>query len=996
MPSPLRRNIFRSGARGGAFVATAALVVTLVPALALTGADAAPQSSTPAAPSDALWTPISERVPPTSDGDRRRVKPKSYEAYRLNAASLDAILADAPLESARGSEPATLKLPNPSGKLVAFEIVESPVLEDGLAAKYPEIKTYAGTAATGLPASIRLDVTPAGFHASVRGGGQAAWFIDPAFQNDTSTYLSYFGASLPKPPPLVEKEVVKDVIQDLDERIGEGPGNPARQRDYRLAMVTDPSYAEYFAPGLNDGTQDAASNAIVLAEKATLTNRMNQVYGDDVGVRMTLINESDKLNLNTYAKATGANGPCGVDQCYTPAQLDPAQPATNGCTGSILTRNRFVIGQLIGAANFDVGHIALGINGGGVASSGVGQDGKARGCTGVPTPDGDYFAIDYVAHEIGHQFSGNHTFNGNQLNCSGGNRSAANSVEPGSGSSIMAYAGICQNDNLQPHSDPFFSQRSQTEIGTYINNTFGAVNEVQSAAFNGPPNAFDGTDSFTLTFPGVGTTTAITRGTTYNTVGIKAAIEALFNANGYPGTVVTVAGHFGALTPNDAGFQVTWGGTTAGVDIPNAVLNPTGFTGYVNDIAKGGPANNGGITVATPGNRNPLVTAPAGKFIPIRTPFVLAGSAVDPDGDRMIYLWEQNDRGGAQGTALTNNTKVNGPLFRIFGKYADVSNEESLMYESPDENRATTNPTRIFPDMDQILADNTNAETGTCPTAPAPNPPPAPQSPSNVPVPTIDCYSEFLPTADYNGDAAAFNTEPSLNFRLTARDMRGPNGGTEFADTKLRLDKTAGPFLATSQATATTWESGQTQTITWDVANTNKPTLAENVKISLSTDGGQTFSRVLAASTPNDGSQAITVPKLSTSNGRIKIEAVGNYFFDVADGVVRVNARVSTKVKVNAPNRDVGMNHVARIRVRVKPTTGEVQPIGKVKVVMRGKNGKVYYRETKAFKGGKLVFISPKLNQWGKFKVRAKYIPTAGSLFDPSRGRDTFRVVRGN
>src|SRR5207342_638408 len=247
---------------------------------------------------------------------------------------------------------------------------------------------------------------------------------------------------------------------------------------------------------------------------------------------------------------------------------------------------RFVIGQIIGASNYDIGHLGLGQPGGGVANLGVvGRSNKAGGCTGIPTPVGDFYAVDYVAHEMGHQFSGNHPFNGNQLNCSGGNRNAGTSVEPGSGTSVMAYAGICQQDNLQPHSDPYFSERSQTEIGSYVNSVLGNVNEVQSVAFT----SFDATDSFTLTFPGVGTTATIARGTNYTAAGIKAAIENAFTAAAQTGVTATVAGHFGN-TFGDGGFQVTYTGTAAGIDVVNPTVNTVSgdFTFLVNDIAKGG------------------------------------------------------------------------------------------------------------------------------------------------------------------------------------------------------------------------------------------------------------------------------------------------------------------------------------------------------------------------------------------------------------------------
>jgi hypothetical protein len=833
--------------------------------LAPSPANAAPPPAPPTA--GGLWDPVAGAPAASKDGHPSQIHAKRAAAYTLDRAGMAAALdlASGPGARRLAAAPLTLSLPTPAGTFERFELAESPVMEPGLAAAHPEIKTYAGKGLDDPASTIRADLTPLGFHASVR-SPRGAWYIDPQYNQDQSRYASYYGRdTTDSHGEFVEREDVGALAEALQGDIAsaEVPPGPAVQlRTYRLALVTDPSYATFF------GAQN------VTAAKVTLINRVTQVYEDETAIRLVLINDTDKTNLNTAELATGANGPCGAAACFTTAQLA-------GCAGGTLNRNRIVLGQLVGASNYDIGHLGLGVNGGGVAGLGVvGGDGKARGCTGLPTPVGDFYAVDYVAHEMGHQFGGNHTFNGTQLNCSGGNRSAANSVEPGSGSSIMAYAGICRQDDLQPHSDPYWSQRSYTEITTYVTSSRPAINEVQTVSLRDFDT--DG-DSFTVGYNGVDSA-PIVRGVNYTTDGIKAAIEAIA---GWPaGATVTVAAFGGSGALNDTGFQVTFnGGPLAATDVSAlALTNPSGASGFVGETAKGGPIGNGGNSIQETGNHAPVVTVPGPVTIPVRTPFALTGGATDSDGDTVTYLWEQNDRGGISGgstagTALVSNVKASGPLFRQFGTAAIVSATDTLQYYSPGENAVSTDPTRVFPDLAQIAAGSTNAVTGACPAAPP--------SPEPVPAAVRDCYSEFLPTADWIG----FAGDRTMHFRLTARDGHPGGGGIGNAETAITLAPAAGPFLATSQPTGAALEAESVQAVTWDVAGTDAaPVNAASVRISLSVDGGLTFPYVLAESTPNDGGEPVTLPNVATTHGRIKIEAVGNIFFDLTDADFTIHA----------------------------------------------------------------------------------------------------------
>ncbi len=879
------------------------------------------------------------------------LKLKRFHAATLDKPGMKGLTAGAPLERGDGEVPTTLtiSLPHPDGGYQRFALVESPIMEPGLAAKHPDIKTYRGKGIDDPTATLRMDITRLGLHASVR-SPNGGWYVDPYYHLDDSLYASYHSRDLTNQHgPLVEaalgeaqltlsrgfyKEGDSVEVRGLNFAPGAAVNITVRTegeegalqtvaatadrngvvsltlpaggtgafevvasdgratstasyhvveasaaasattgnqlRTYRLALVTDPSYATYFGGSAN-----------VTAAKVTLINRVTQIYEDETSIRLVLIEGTDALNLDTAAQMTGTNGPCGGAACYTTAQA-------SGCASSTLQRNRIVTGLLVGAGSFDIGHIAFGLNGGGVASLGVvGGNAKAQGCTGVPTPVGDYFAVDYVAHEIGHQFAGNHTFNGVTGSCAGGNRNPETSVEVGSGSSIMAYAGICAADNIQPHSDPYWSQRSFDEITAYVTSGETPINEVQAGVLRN--FATDG-QQFQVSWNG-NLSAPIVRGSNYTTAGVRAAIQAI---SGWPaGATVTVS----ALTNN--GFTVTFGGTLAATNVAQLQLVnfSSGVTGFTGEIAAGGLTSRGGA-IASTGNSVPLVTTAASYTIPVQTPFALTGNATDADGDTVTYLWEQNDRGATAGTALLSNVKTNGPLFSQFGKRAVVSSVDTIKYNSPGQNHVTTDPTRVFPDLDQILANNTNAETGACPTAAA--------TPTAA---DIECYAEFLPTPAYVGRPGTNAAPASLNFRLTARDGRG---GVSSADTQLVLAPAAGPFLVTSLNSATTVDAGTAQTVTWSVANTNAaPVGVDSVKISLSTDGGKTWPHTLAASTPNDGSAAVTLPAVATTTARVKVEAIGNVFFDVSNAnfTIRLPGDVNTDGVVDCA--DIGVIRAA-------------------------------------------------------------------------------------
>jgi len=328
--------------------------------------------------------------------------------------------------------PLVFSLPTPDGGFAFFEVVESPIMAPELAAKFPEIRTYRGQGIENPSDTLRFDWTPQGFHAQVL-SPNGTYYIDPYSRANTTLYTSYYKRDY------VRQAEFADVWECWTEnRVAPAPQEPGYDvrnatplRTYRTAVAATGEYTTF-----HGGTVALGQAAIV-----TAMNRVNGVYETQLAIRMTLVANNNLL-------------------VYTNSATDPY---TNNNGGTMLTQNQNNITSVIGSANYDIGHV-FSTGGGGIAGLGVvcSSANKARGVTGSGSPVGDGFTIDYVAHEMGHQFNADHTFN----SCGG---QGSIPYEPGSGSTIMAYAGICGATNIQSNSDAYFHSANLTQITAFRN-----------------------------------------------------------------------------------------------------------------------------------------------------------------------------------------------------------------------------------------------------------------------------------------------------------------------------------------------------------------------------------------------------------------------------------------------------------------------------------------------------------------------------------------------
>jgi len=335
-----------------------------------------------------------------------------------------------------------LNLPGISNETLTYILSYDPVMPESLAHKYPDILTFKGHLKGDKTQTGRFDLGPNGFNASYQIDHQL-YYLD---QNAKSkTYELY---------PYQSQSDINEIVLSFEQpELARKGSLDSRNRvltTYRLAVATTGEYTRFFTTrSLN------AMNAVI-----TTINRVNDIFQRDLAIRLELVANNDELIYNN----------------------PNTDPFTNTDSEADLENVQQTLDNEIGNDNYDVGHLFT-TNGGGIAQVGsVCFTGfKGQGTSGSPRPVNDSFNIDLVAHEIGHQFGAQHTFNATSEFC-GDSRVNSNAYELGSGVTIMAYAGICGNENVANNTIAVFHSKSIEQIYQTINSngTTGNCGTTQS------------------------------------------------------------------------------------------------------------------------------------------------------------------------------------------------------------------------------------------------------------------------------------------------------------------------------------------------------------------------------------------------------------------------------------------------------------------------------------------------------------------------------------
>ena len=419
---------------------------------------------------DGAWTLSSNPAAAirTSSSAKKWVDPDVFSAYTVNMPAVKAPAFAAPSDSTVRAKDSSviITVPRPNGKFERFSISDVPTMEPGLAAQYPDIRTFTGVGLDDPAATVRGDIGPQGFRASVR--NDSGWYyVDPLYHGDTNLHVSYYLKDSGPETPFDCNTTHKDATPIDDRTLVPRAARDAFGTDFRtvrLAMAATGEYSQTV-----DGTVAGTQAAIV-----SIVNRINQIFEAEVAVRMILIANNSSL---IYLDGT-------------------SDPYTDSDTPSLMNENQANVDLLIGNGNYDVSEVLCSTGSGQASIRSVCNNGqKGRGTSSIRGAGPlDNQSVYHSAHELGHQFGANHSWNGVAGNCNAGNYEPTAAYEPASGTTIMGYPGTCSTDNIRVGKEAYFHRYSLDEMFAYI--VASVTCGTNDPSGNTPPTVNAGTDIY--------------------------------------------------------------------------------------------------------------------------------------------------------------------------------------------------------------------------------------------------------------------------------------------------------------------------------------------------------------------------------------------------------------------------------------------------------------------------------------------------------------------
>ena len=391
--------------------------------------------------SDQFWTKTTKEQAIKGHQVLRKSMPNKSVLYKLDVAQLKSKLQSVAKSGTASKGLNTLvTFPNPDGSLETYNVEEASIMEPSFQAEHLNMRSYVGQSIENPESIIYFSITPKGLHSMTLSSKKGAQFIDP-YTSDSNTYIVYSKKDLPELERISKCYTPDDYTASKNSNTSSKSllnANDGKLRTFRLALASTVEYSTFHinAAGVS-GSSDAIKKQVVLDAMTVTMTRVNGIFKRDLSIQMSLVNNDAIIFL--------------VEN----------DGFTNNDVSALIDQSQTIINGAIGAANYDIGH-TFSTSGGGIAelSSPCNNSIKAKGTTGLASPVGDSYDIDFVAHEMGHQFGAPHTWNGNSGNCTAAEWASANAYEPGSGSTIMAYAGFCSPQNIQASSDAYFHQKS--------------------------------------------------------------------------------------------------------------------------------------------------------------------------------------------------------------------------------------------------------------------------------------------------------------------------------------------------------------------------------------------------------------------------------------------------------------------------------------------------------------------------------------------------------